>query len=93
MQTLVEASFNTAITLNEIAEREGRAVNIIDVQSIEREGDGTASIYLGLDDPSVDGGMGCEGFIIYLVNERAIAGMNHDDILAALTNDDAHTIH
>jgi hypothetical protein len=83
--TLIEASFDVAATLNEIAEREGLAPNIVGIHSIERGRGGQVSIYLSVDDPGLDCGMGCEGFIIVLVSERAIAGMDHGEILEALT--------
>jgi hypothetical protein len=84
MTSLVEASFDVATTLNEIAAREGRAIHITDIHSIQRSGDGTVSIYLDVDPPGVDCGVGGESCIICLVDERAIIGMDRADILAAL---------
>ena len=92
MQTLLKASFDVAVTLNEIAAREGRAMNITDIHSIVRVGDGILSIYLDVDPPGVDCGAGGESCIIVHVDERAIAGMDRDDILAALMGS-GETIH
>lgn len=83
MTSLVEASLDVATRLTEIAQREGYIPHIVGVHSIELVGDATASIYLAIDDPDLDCGMGCEGFIIVLVDERAIMGMDRGDILQA----------
>ena len=91
--SLAEANFDVAMTLNEIAAREGRAMHITDIHSIERTHGGQVSIYLTVDPPGVDCGAGGESCIIVLVNERDVAGMDRADILAALTKNDGHTIH
>ena len=89
---LDEASFDIAMTLNEIAQRESRAIHIVGIHSIARVGDGTLSIYLDVDPPGVDCGMGGESCIIVFVDERAVVNMDRDDILAALTGYGA-TVH
>ena len=83
--TLDQASFEIATTLNEIAQREGRAMHITDIHSIVRTHGGQVSIYLDVDPPSADCGAGGETCIICLVDERAVVNMDRDDILAALT--------
>jgi hypothetical protein len=90
--TLDEASFEIATTLNEIAQREGRAMHIVDIHSIVRTDRGQVSIYLDVFPPGIDCGVGGESCVIALVDEHAIAGMDRDDILRALTSE-GHTKH
>ena len=90
--TLDQASFEIATTLNEIAQREGCAMHITDIHSIARTHDGQVSIYLTVDPPGIDCGVGGESCIICLVDEHAIAGMDQADILAAPTGQGA-TVH
>ena len=85
MQTLDEASFEIARQLVEIAATEGRLPRIIGLHSIERIGDGQASIWLELDDAEANEGM---GIVICHVYESAVSGMDRGDILRALINDD-----
>ncbi|MGC2454721.1 MAG: hypothetical protein WA592_18360 [Pseudolabrys sp.] len=85
--TLDEASFYVAATLNEIAAREGRAMHITDIHSVVRTHGGQVSIYLDVDPPGVDCGVGGESCIIVLVDERAVLDMNQAELLRALTND------
>ena len=84
--TLDEASFEIAVTLIEIAERQNcPRLSISGIHSITRVADGTLSIYLDVDPPGIDCGPGGESNIIVHVNERAVYGMCRDEILRALT--------
>jgi hypothetical protein len=57
--------------------------NITGIHSIANSGDGTASIYVNLDDPNAN--EVTPGVIICHVDERAIVGMDHGAIWEALT--------
>ena len=87
--TIDEASFVILGQLMEIAANEGRMPCITGIHSIVSIGDGTASVYVDLDDPNANEGM---GIVIVHVNESAMSGMDHADILQALTGY-GHTIH
>ena len=91
--TLIEANFYVASMLSEIAARENcPLLSITGIHSIVRSGDGLVSIYVDVDPPGIDCGPGGESTIIVHVDERAVAGMDRDDILRALTSE-GHTKH
>ena len=81
--TLIEASFEVQRALLQIAAHERRMVHVIGVHSIVRC-DGTkglASVWLDLDEPDANEGM---GVLMLHIDERDVVGVSHDEIMAAL---------
>ena len=78
---LHEASFVVMDWMLHIAQTEGRMPNIIGLHSIAGCGQGQVSVWLELDDPNANEGM---GIIACHVDASAIAGMDRGDILAGL---------
>jgi hypothetical protein len=77
---LHEASFAVMDWMLHIAATEGRMPNI-GVHSIAGCGQGQVSVWLELDDPNANEGM---GIIDCHVDASAVAGMDRNDSLAAL---------
>jgi hypothetical protein len=82
MQTLHEAGFVILESLMHIERTEGHMPNIIGLHSIADWGQGQVSIWVELDDPNANEGM---GIIACHVDERCIAGMDQNEVWEALT--------
>lgn len=81
MKTLHEAGFVILESLMHIERTEGHMPNIIGLHSIADWGQGQVSIWVELDDPNANEGM---GIIDCHVDASAVAGMDRNDSLAAL---------
>ena len=81
--TLIEASFEVQRALMQIAAHERRMVHVIGVHSIVRcdYKNGLASVWLDLDAPDANEGM---GVLMLHINERDVVDATHDDIMAVL---------
>ena len=82
MQTLHEAGFVILESLMHIERTEGHMPNIIGLHSIADWGQEQVSIWVELDDPNANEGM---GIIACHVDERCIAGMDQNEVWEALT--------
>ena len=90
--TLVEASFEIQRALMEIARVEGRLPRVVGVHSVAPHDchEGIASVWLDLDDPRSNAGM---GVLILHINEHDVLHMGPDQILTALFGSTTSSVH